>query len=386
MAGVINTGNIKRMVKKEFLQLFRDARLRLFVVLPPILMLFVFGYAVNTDVKHVNVAVIDSDHTAASRGFTERFTASPCFNYYASASSPKEAVAMLDRGDVDFFLHLEKDFSRTMKRGGTAQVQAVIDGSDSNRASVIVSYINSVMGDISIEKMRGRLRLELMRRNAAGRGMTGSVNLKERIFFNQDLTSVNFYLPGVTGLLLMLITIMLTSMSIVKERESGTIEQINVSPLSPFEYIAGKTVPFVIVAFGDIIVISVLTILWFDVPFRGSFLFLLMSGFFFILSSLAVGLYISTISGTQQQAMLSSFLFFIPSILLSGYIFPIYSMPEPVQMVTYLNPLRYFINILRSVFLKGTGISVLWKDLLFMTMLGLGLIILSVKKYSKRME
>jgi ABC-2 type transport system permease protein len=386
MIGKISPANIRRMVKKEFLQLFRDRKLRLFIIAPPVLMLFIFGYAVNTDVNRVMIAVMDDDNSAMSRDFTARFTASPYFSYYASVSSAKEAAGMLDRGEADLFLHVERDFSRRIKKNSTGHVQAIVDGSDSTRASVIISYINSIMASFTMEKMFQRLRMETMIRDAAGTAMKGSVEVKERIYFNQDLLSGNFYLPGVIGLLIALITIMLTSMSIVKERESGTIEQINVSPLRPFEYIMGKTVPFAIVAFIDIILISVLTITWFHVPFRGSFLFLMASGFFFILSTLAVGLFISTISMTQQQAMLSSFLFFIPSILLSGYIFPVYAMPEPVQLVTYLNPMRYFITVLRSVFLKGVGITVLWPELLSMTLLGVSLFTLSVKRYSKRMD
>ncbi|HPO44555.1 MAG TPA: ABC transporter permease, partial [Spirochaetota bacterium] len=207
-----------------------------------------------------------------------------------------------------------------------------------------------------------------------------------RALFNPDLASRNFLLPGVLGLLIALITIMLTSMSVVKERESGTMEQIIVSPLRPMEFVAGKTLPFAIIGFADICVVTLIAIAWFRVPFNGSFALLLMSGVLFILSTLAVGLYISTVSRTQQQAMLSTFLFFVPAILFSGFVFPIYAMPIPVQAVTFLNPLRYFITIIRGIFLKGVGAGVLWPEMLALFALGGALLFFSVRRFSGRME
>jgi len=381
----INPMNVRSMLKKEFKQLFRDPRMRAMIVGPPIIMLMLFGYAVNTDVNVVRMAVIDGDRTALSRDFISGFTSSPTFEFYAYVDSPAKAVEMLDRGDIDFFMQIERGFSRNIRKGLTAVAQVIIDGSDSSRASVIISYINAVILARNQELMKDRIRLAVLQHGAAGRKMPGSINLEQRIFFNQDLTSRNFFLPGVIGLLIALLTIMVTSMSIVKERESGTIEQINVSPLRPLEYILGKMVPFALVAFIDICIIVFLAITWFNVPFQGSFIFLLFSGIVFILSTLAVGLYISTISTTQQQAMLSSFLFFLPAMLLSGFVFPIYSMPESIQLVTYLNPLRYFMTIIRSVFLKGGNIMILWKDLLLLLLLGAALLFMSVKRYSKRM-
>jgi ABC-2 type transport system permease protein len=386
MARLIDRRNIQSMLKKEFRQLFRDPRMRAMIFGPPVLMLLLFGYAVNTDVNDVAFALLDSDRSAASREYASLFTASPHFTLHAAVDSAGPAVTMLDRGEIDFFLNIERGFSKKIKRGEGAHVQFLIDGSDSSRASVIIAYVNAIMASYSEKIMRSRITAALQIHGVAGAAMPGSIDLRERVFFNQEMTSRNYFLPGVIGLVIALITIMVTSMSIVKERESGTIEQINVSPLSPLEYIAGKMAPFSIVAIIDICLATGLTIFWFGVPFRGSFVFLLLSGAAFILSTLAVGLYISTISTTQQQAMLSSFLFFIPAIMLSGFIFPIYAMPESIQMITWLNPLRYFIEIIRSVFLKGVGIAVLWKQLIFMLLLGAGLLLLSVKRYHKRME
>lgn len=384
MARFIEPRNIRSMLKKEFRQLFRDPRLRAMVFGPPVLMLLLFGYAVNTDVNEVRFAYSDGDRTYASRNFIDSFSASPVFRLYATVDSAPGAVALLDRGEIDFYLQIDPGFSERLKKGLTADIQVILDGTDSSRAAVTMSYINTITAAYSEQIMKQRIRLSVMRQGAAGRRMPGGVAMEERIFFNQAITSRNYFLPGVIGLLIALVTIMVTSMSIVKERESGTIEQINVSPLRPQEYIMGKMIPFSIVAMIDICLATFITIFWFNVPFQGSFLFLLGSGVVFIISTLAVGLYISTISETQQQAMLSSFLFFIPAIMLSGFIFPVYSMPESIQMVTWLNPLRYFIEIIRGVFLKGTGIAVLWKQLALMLALGLGLLLLSVKRYSKR--
>ena len=221
---------------------------------------------------------------------------------------------------------------------------------------------------------------------AAGMTMPGGVRVLDRVYFNPTLLSKNYFLPGVIGFIVSLITVMLTSMSIVKERESGTMEQIVVSPIKPMEFIMGKTIPFAIIGFIDMLIVSIITIFWFGVPFKGNILFLYFAAFFYILCSLAVGIFISTISKTQQQAMMSFFLYFIPAILFSGFAFPIYAMPETIQFITYLNPLMYFIVIIRGVFLKGVGITVLWKELLVLIIIGVVLLKLSASRLSRRME
>ena len=382
---MIRAENIRAMVQKEFRQLFRDPRLRIMIVAPPIMMLLIFGYAANTDVDNIRFALVDNDRSHASREYVSRFTGSPEFVIYSDTTSAGEAVTMLDRGEIDFILRIQKGFSKRIREGHSAEAQVIVDGSDSSRASVVMSYIGAVTEGYNREKISRTLSLNVQRRGESTALRRGEAVLQERIMFNQDLRSLNFFLPSMIGLVITLITIMLTSMSIVKERESGTIEQINVSPLHPFEYIMGKLIPFAIVGFGDIIVITMLAIFWFDVPFRGSFIFLLAAGILYILSTLAVGLFISTISMTQQQAMLSSFLFFLPAILLSGFIFPVYSMPESIRLITYFNPMRYFMEIIRSVFLKGTGIGILWPQILALAVIGGSLLALSVKRYSKRM-
>jgi ABC-2 type transport system permease protein len=386
MRDIVRKNILRSILIKEFKQLFRDVRMRIVLFVPPVLMLIVFGYAATTDVTSIRMAVLDEDKNQLSRGLIERFVSS---NYFLPArylNSEKELVPLMDSGKVEVYIHLERGLSRRVKSGKDAAIQIIIDGTDSNRAAVIVSYVNGIVNELSQDALRDRIKTVVISRSLGGMRVKKIIQLKERVFFNPDLSSRNFFLPGVIGLLISLITVMLTSMSIVKERETGTIEQIIVSPIKPVELIAGKTVPFIIIGFVDIFIITIVAIAWFNVPFNGSFLFLLFSSFLYILSTIAVGLFISTISKTQQQSMLSFFLFFMPAILLSGFIFPIYSMPESIQVITYANPLRYFMTIIRGIFLKGVGFEALWKDIGALFIIGITLIVLSAKRFSKRLE
>ncbi len=377
---------IKSVIIKEFKQMFRDKRMRVILFVPPIVMLLIFGYAVSTDVTDVGMALLDADRSAQSRSFIERFTSSGYFSVRYAVDSPKEADALLDSGRAEMFLHIENGFSRHIRQGKTGVAQILVDGTDSSRASVIVSYVNEVTSSFAQSHLADRVRSIIVRKDIRGTRFRENVELRERVMFNPSGSSRNFYLPGILGLLVSLVAISLTSMSIIREREVGTMEQIIVSPLRPIEFIAGKSLPYMIVCFTDITVIALITIFWFKVPFLGSFVFLLCSSLVFIFTSATVGLFISTVSRTQQQAMLSTFLFFLPSILLSGFIFPIYSMPESMQFVAYVNPMTYFINMVRGVFLKGTGMAYLWKDLLILFAMGAALFALSSKRFSEGME
>lgn len=377
---------LKSVVVKEFKQVLRDRRMIGVLFGSPILMLLIFGYAANTDVTDIAMVLVDEDRSSASRDFVRRFTASGYFHLAAFPESPDGASDLMDRGEADVMLHIGRGFSKRIKSGRGAEVQLVLDGTDSSRASVIMSYVNRITGEFSFDYLEDRIRVLVLSRGTGGMRMKETVGLGERALFNPDLASRNFLLPGVLGLLIALITIMLTSMSVVKERETGTMEQLVVSPLRPVEFVAGKTLPFAIIGFVDICVVTIITIAWFGVPFNGSFALLLFSGILFILSTLAVGLYISTVSRTQQQAMLSTFLFFVPAILFSGFVFPIYAMPVPVQAITFLNPLRYFITIIRGIFLKGVGAGVLWPEMLALFTLGAVLLFFSVRRFSRKME
>ncbi len=377
---------VRSIMVKEFRQMLRDRRMRMVLFGVPVIMLLLFGYAVNTDVAMVKMAVLDNDRSQESRMFQRRFTASGYFIHEYSVSSPSEADSLLDTKKADMYLEIPAGFSRDMNTGRGTSIQIIVDGTDSMRAGVIVAYVNIISGDYSFESMKSRIAMSVLARGAGGIVLKKPVEVRERSLFNPELKSRNFYLPGILGLLVTLITTMLTSMSVVKERESGTMDQLIVSPLRPAEFVAGKALPFAIIGFIDIVVITIVSIAWFAVPFNGSFMLLLVAGVFYILCALAVGIYISTISATQQQAMLSSFLFFIPAILFSGFAFPVYAMPEFFQYITRLDPLYYFIEMLRGIFLKGSGFALLWHNIAALGILGAILFFLSIRRFSRGFE
>lgn len=377
---------IRSIVVKEFRQMLRDKRMRLILFGVPVVMLILFGYAVNTDVARIRMAVIDSDKSQASRMFLQRFTGSGYFIYQYNLDSPLEADRLLDRGLVDMYLNIPVNFSSGTVSGRGTSVQIIVDGTDSMRAAVIVSYVNIISGDFSFERMKEKISMSVLARGAGGIVLKKPVELRERSLFNPELKSRNFYLPSILGLLLTLITAMLTSMSVVRERESGTMDQLIVSPLRPVEFVAGKTLPFALIGFVDILVITIIAIAWFSVPFNGSFILLLVASMFYVLCALSIGIYISTISATQQQAMLSTFLFFIPAILFSGFAFPVYAMPSFFRFVALFDPLLYFIDMLRGIFLKGSGVSELWSDMAVLAVMGAVLFTLSIRRFSRGFE
>ncbi len=377
---------LRSFLIKEFKQMFRDPRMRLVILAAPIISLLLFGYAVNTDVKDVRMVILDEDRSRMSRELIEKFTGSGYFAVYREIDTPRELDEIMDRGDAEVYLHMGIDFSKKIKAGKISEVQLIVDGTDSSRAAVIVSYVNQITMQYSIDYLNKRIRLFLLNKGIMGVKFRQNIDMKERVFFNPDLSSRNFFLPAVLGLVVSLVTIVLTAMSIVKERETGTIDQLIVSPIRPFELIAGKTVPFILVSFFDVIIVSLITIFWFKVPFAGNFFFMLFASLFFIISTVSIGLYISTISKSQQEALLSTFLYFLPSTLFSGFVFPIYAMPRVIQYITYINPMAYFVTIVRGVFLKGTSFFELWKDLLALIILGSFLFYLSVVRFRRRLE
>ncbi len=387
---------LKTMIRKEANELKRDWSMKRVLFGAPIAMILLFGYAVNNDVRDITLSVLDRDKTALSRSIVEKFTASGYFVLHSNLESPKDINRLIDSDQVEVFLYIENGLTKKIKSGRDASVQIILDGADTSRAAVISAYVNEIMNDIFFKQFSQKIKIEVLRKSAMnmtddiaetqdGFKIKKGIVLNERIFFNPTLKSRNFFLPGVIAMIITVVTVMLTAMSIVKERENGTIEQIVVSPIKPVEFILGKTMLFAIIGLIDILVVSLITILWFEIPFNGSITFLLVTGFFHIMTVLSVGIFISSISKTQQQAMLSVFLFIIPSILLSGFIFPIYAMPEPAQIITYVNPLRYYMSILRGIFLKGTGIVEHWSDLVALIVFGVVLIIFSTRRLSRRL-
>ncbi|MBP1686996.1 MAG: hypothetical protein H6Q33_3139 [Deltaproteobacteria bacterium] len=369
---------IKPMLVKEFIQLLRDPKMRGVLFLMPIIQVLVFGYAVTTDVKHVATGVYDLDKSVASRELIARFVKSGYFDIVEYVGDDDRARDLLDRGKALLVLRMNKGFEDELRGGRSAALQIILDGTDSNTAGVVLNYSAKIAERFSQEVLLTRFpRLKAMSANPGG------VELRTRAWFNENLESRNFYVPGVIAVIVLLITLMLTSMAVVREKEIGTIEQIMVTPITPLEFILGKTVPFALVGFGDVLLITVIAVLWFEVPIRGSLLLLVFATALYLMTTLGIGLFISTVSETQQQAMMTVFFFYLPAVLLSGFMFPIANMPVIVQWLTYLNPLRHFLVIVRGIFLKGVGPAILWPQLLALGVTGVITLWLASRRFQK---
>ncbi len=357
---------IRHMLIKEFIQVLRDPRMRGVIFLAPIFQLLILSYAITTDIRNISMAVFDQDRTVASRQLVERFSGSGYFviehRLCANRRSGNCWTARAPRSSCAS----ATGFGRDLSAGRSVIVQAILDGTDSNTASVILQYAGRVIAAHSRQ-----VQLEAVRRQAGPVVPAGHIELQPRAWFNPNLESRLYYVPGFIAIIVTLVTLMLTSMAVVREKEIGTMEQLLVSPITPWEFILGKSVPFAIIAFADVILATTVGVLWFDVPVRGSLLLLFLATCIYLLSAIGIGLLISTISRTQQQAMMTTFFFFMPAIMLSGFMFPIANMPEVIQWITYANPLRYFLVIIRELFLKGVGLSVLWPQMAALGVIGL---------------
>lgn len=371
---------IKHMLIKEFIQIFRDPRMKGIIFLMPIVQLLVFGYAVTTDVRDVTTAVYDLDNSSASRELVARFVESGYFDVVAYATGPDDVRQLIDRGDVRVVLQMNSGFEADLRAGRTAELQLIVDGTDSNTAGIVLDYSAKITGEYSQAILASRLG------RLGGSTAPEAVRLETRAWFNENLESRNFYVPGVIALIVMLITLMLTSMAVVREKEIGTMEQIMVTPITATEFILGKTIPFALIGLVDVLLITVLGVFWFGVPIRGSLLMLFFATLLYLMNTLGVGLLISTASETQQQAMMSAFFFYFPAVLLSGFMFPIANMPQVIQWLTYLNPLRYFLVIVRGIFLKGVGPAILWPQMAALALMGLALLWSASRRFKKTLS
>ena len=371
---------LRHMLVKEFIQIFKDPRMRAVLIVVPIVQVLIFGYAVTTDVRDVRVAVQDLDNTPQSRELLSRFTGSGYFKEVARVEGEDEVRSLLDGGGAKAVLRMDRGFGGDVAAGRTGVVQILLDGTDSNTAGIILGYASRIAGAYGSE---------LLARRAARLPGTAAaaapVTLRPRAWFNPNLESRDFFVPGVVALLVMVTSVLLSSMAIVREKEIGTIEQIMVTPLGRSEFILGKTIPFALICLFDVVFISLIAVFWFGVPLAGNPLILLGATLLFLMSTLGVGLFISTVSGTQQQAMMTAFFFMQPAILLSGFIYPIANMPVVIQWVTLLNPLRYFLVIIRGVFLKDVGLAVLWPQMAALAVLGTLMLGLSASRFRKTM-
>ena len=379
---------IRQIVRKEFIEVLRDPRLRMTIMLPPIIQLLIFGYTVNLDIEHAQIGWMDLDRTPASRDLLASFQGSPRFSIVATPQSEAEVQHLLDAGDVQGVVRVLPNFERDLRRGEPAPVQILIDGSNSNTASLLSSYIATAISDYTGNVLASQQNLRIMSRSPASPPNLAAPNLisRPRVWFNPDLKSRNYFIPGVVVNIIMIVTLALTAQAIVREKELGTMEQLLVTPIRPVEIILGKTLPFAAIGLVDVVLVISAALLIFRTPLHGSLALLFGCAILFLLTTLGAGLFISTISRTQQQAMLSTFFFTAPAFMLSGFMFPIRNMPVPVQYLTYLDPLRYFMEIVRSIFLKGAGALLLWRDMLALLIYGVAILGLSAARFRKRLD
>jgi len=369
---------IRHIIIKEFIQVLRDKKLRFFLIVPPLVQLLTYGYVVNFDIKHVALAVFDESRTMESRQLIDRFASNDWFNVKYFVDSQKELLHLVDRGDITMALWFQWDFATRMRQGKSGRLQVIVDATDSNAALIVSRYAGTVIADYNQQQLNQRL----ARRGQEWAAQTATpLDIEPRAWFNPNLISRYSMVPGVIAMVVLLVSLMLTALSVVREKEIGTMEQILVTPIRPIELMLGKTIPFVIISLIEVAMVTALGILWFEVPFRGSFLVLLLGTMAFLFNSVGLGLLISTVSSTQQQAMMAGNLFLTPAILLSGLIFPIANMPVFFQYLTYLNPLMYFVIVTQGIFLKGAGLVLLWPQITAMTVLGMGMIGLAVARF-----
>ena len=362
---------IREVVRKEFLQLFRDPRLWRVMFIAPVLQLIIFGYALSTDLHDTATVLVDLDNSQASRALVDAFTASGYFRIVSRSPRPADLVSALDHSDARVGIEIPPDFSTHLRDGTGAVVQIVFDGTDSNTATVAQGYAERIVQNYA-QQIAGGARL--------------AVELRERAWFNPNLVSRDYNVPAVAGAIVFLMCLLLTSLAVVREREIGTLEQLMVSPLSAYELIAGKTIPFALVGLIDVLLVTGAAVFWFGVPFEGSFALLMLASLLYVLSGLGLGLLVSTSSKTQQEAFLTTFLIFMPTILLSGLMFPVNSMPKVFQWLTFVNPMRHYLEIVRGIFLKGAGVSALWYQLAALLLLGVGLLGFAAGRFRKRTD
>jgi len=365
------------LIRKELIELRRDPRLFAIVIVAPLVQLTLLGYAATTDVRDVPLVVADEDRSVESRALVSRFEASQNFVIAASVSSSSGIDGYLDSGRAWMALDIPARYGERIRNGQPVQVQVVADGSDANSTNVALGYAGSLIAGYNRELAA-----------AAGRGGSEPlVSAQVRVWFNPQLESRFFIIPGVLALLLLVVTTNLSSMAIVREKELGTLEQLNVTPLARWELIVGKLLPYALIGAVDVLLVVGVAIFWFEVPLRGSLTLLISMCLVYLLTTLGLGLFVSTISKTQQQAMMtSSFFFMIPMVFLSGFVFPIENMPDVVQQVTRLIPLRYFLVIVRGIFLKGVGLETLWPQALALAGWGIAILTLATLRSSKRLS
>lgn len=377
MLGGVRWPRLRELMRKEFRQTLRDPRAKRLVFVAPVIQLLLFGYAVNTDVRNAKTFVVDHDHTAVSRALLESFTASGYFRIVGYGARPAEIVNALDHGTAIVGLEIPLRFAADLAAGRQAKVQVLVDGTSSNTATVAQGYATLIIQRFGIG--HGRMGA----RGDGGSGGVDGVDFRARAWYNPNLASRVYNVPGVIGTIMMMMGLLLTSLAVVREREIGTLEQLMVSPLSPAELILGKTLPVVAIAFIQLTLITSVALLWFHIPLRGSFVLLIGASLLYILSGLGLGLFISTVSNTQQEAFMSMFFIFMPFIILSGFMYPVENMPVAFRYLSLLNPIRHYLVVVRGIFLKGAGFAILWPQIVALAVMGTAILLFATTRFRK---
>ncbi len=367
---------IRQMIIKEFIQIRRDKRMLPIIFIVPILQIIILGYAATLDIKNIGLVVCDLDNSSISREFYRQFSNSGYFQIIDYVDVPNKVDKYLDKGEATLAIIIPGNFGKKILNGNTVEIALLADGADANTANISLGYASQIINKYSRSILIKKLTLNSI--NSPG------VNIEPRIWFNPELKSANFMVPGVIALILMIITMTLTSIAIVKEKEIGTLEQLLVTPIKSYQLIAGKITPFVIIGFINVVLVLTVAVLWFDIPIQGSVLLLFFLSALFVLTTLGLGIFVSTISQTQQQALITAqFFIFFPFVFLSGFVFPIENMPWIIQQFTYLIPLRYFLEIIRGTILKGVGLEVLWPQMGALIIFGIAILSFSIIRFKK---
>jgi len=375
-------GRIAHLLMKEFLQLKRDKSARFRLLIPLVIQMLLFGYAATFEVFNVSTAILDQDHTPESRSLVAAFVHSSRFQLTTGASTHRDVERAVAASDAQVGIVIPAGFSELLRKGRSSPVQVLLDGTNSNTALIALGYVNEITGTFG-----QAYALDLAQRTGRALGQPlVHVDMARRYWYNPNLNSRWFFVPGVIGTLVLVTIVNLTAFAIVREREVGTLEQLLVTPIRPFEFIVGKTLPFFFVGLIQVSVVAAIGLLWFKVPFAGNPLLLVAGTCLFLLSTLSIGLLISTICTTQQQAFASNFFVLNPMFILSGFSFPISSMPQALQWITLVDPLRYFLIIVRGTFLKGVGIDVLWPPMLALAAIGFTLLTVSILRFRKALD
>ncbi|MHB1161114.1 MAG: ABC transporter permease [Chloroflexota bacterium] len=374
-------GRILSIMRKEFIQIRRDPRTLAIMLLVPAMQMFLLGYAVTTNVDHIPTVVFDQAMDGRSRDFMRAFTNTEYFTVVGQVSSHREAREAIDRGDARVAFIVPPDFSRDLDAGRLAQVQLMVDGSDPNTASTALFTATSIAQARSANLVQGA-----MARIGVARTVEMPIEIRPNILYNPSMQSVNFMIPALVWLIIQIQAVILTAFAIVREREKGTLEQLIVTPIKSWELMVGKILPYVLISFAQVTLALLVGTLWFQVEIAGSLLLLMALSVVFLVGSLGIGLFVSTVSKTQSQALQMAMVMIVPSFVLSGFVFPREAMPAILYYLSYLIPLTYFLKILRGIFLKGIGLEYLWFEVLLLAIFGLVVFGMSAKRFQKKVE